>query len=70
MMPETEDTLFSEVINLEIEQEAIQRAVGNGEPTEEQCRRLNEICAALDRYYGVFDDQRDARLAAKFMVPL
>jgi hypothetical protein len=70
MSPETEDTLFFEVINLELEEEAIQKAVGDGEPSEEQCKRLNEICAALERYYGVFDDTRDARLYAKFMVPL
>lgn len=70
MTPETEDTLFSEVINLELEEEAIKQTVGDGEPNAEQCARLNEICAALERYYGAFDDARDARLNARFMVPL
>lgn len=70
MMPETEDTLFSEVINLELEQEAIQAAVGDGEPNQEQADRLAAIHATLEKHYALFDNVTDRKLSEHFMVPL
>lgn len=70
MMPEAEDTLFSEVINLELEMEAIGAAIGDGEPSDEQAERMAEIHRALEKHYMLFDNVEERKLSEHFMVPL